>query len=193
MQQLGFAAAPRRNRCPGRPSRYSHSRSRRQWSTGRMGRRAIRWLVPETMAPSPHRPTPPAAWCWPGRLCLTQTVPSMSSIALPCSRACAASTGSPKSTATISTIPCSSPFWRGLKPSICRSFCIHCRRSVASASAFSISTTFSATPFDTAIAAAHLMFGGVLDRHPKLQVNLPHAGGVLPILIGRIDHGGARR
>jgi aminocarboxymuconate-semialdehyde decarboxylase len=44
-------------------------------------------------------------------------------------------------------------------------------------------------PFDTAIAACHLIFGGVLDRHPSLQVNLPHAGGVLPILIGRIDHG----
>jgi aminocarboxymuconate-semialdehyde decarboxylase len=44
-------------------------------------------------------------------------------------------------------------------------------------------------PMDTAIAACHLIFGGVLDRHPKLQVCLPHAGGVLPILIGRIDHG----
>ena len=44
-------------------------------------------------------------------------------------------------------------------------------------------------PLDTAIAAARLIFSGVLDRHPKLQVNLPHAGGVLPILIGRIDHG----
>lgn len=44
-------------------------------------------------------------------------------------------------------------------------------------------------PFDTAIAACHLIFGGVLDKHPRLQVNLPHAGGVLPILIGRIDHG----
>jgi len=43
-------------------------------------------------------------------------------------------------------------------------------------------------PFDTAIAACHLIFGGVLDRHPSLKVNLPHAGGVLPILIGRIDH-----
>lgn len=43
-------------------------------------------------------------------------------------------------------------------------------------------------PFDTAIAACHLIFGGVLDRHPRLKVNLPHAGGVLPILIGRIDH-----
>jgi aminocarboxymuconate-semialdehyde decarboxylase len=52
---------------------------------------------------------------------------------------------------------------------------------------------FLGNPIDTAIAASHLIFGGVLDRHPKLQVNLPHAGGVLPILIGRIDHGWARR
>jgi len=44
-------------------------------------------------------------------------------------------------------------------------------------------------PFDTAIAACHLIFGGVLDRHPKLQISLPHGGGALPILIGRIDHG----
>jgi aminocarboxymuconate-semialdehyde decarboxylase len=44
-------------------------------------------------------------------------------------------------------------------------------------------------PLDTAIAASRLIFSGVLDRHPRLQVNLPHAGGVLPILIGRIDHG----
>jgi aminocarboxymuconate-semialdehyde decarboxylase len=44
-------------------------------------------------------------------------------------------------------------------------------------------------PFDTAIAACKLIFGGVLDRHPKLQINLPHGGGALPILIGRIDQG----
>ena len=44
-------------------------------------------------------------------------------------------------------------------------------------------------PFETAVAASHLIFGGVLDRHPKLQVNLPHGGGALPILIGRLDRG----
>jgi aminocarboxymuconate-semialdehyde decarboxylase len=44
-------------------------------------------------------------------------------------------------------------------------------------------------PFDTAIAAAHLVFGGVLDRRPKLQVCLPHAGGALPYLVGRLRHG----
>lgn len=44
-------------------------------------------------------------------------------------------------------------------------------------------------PFDTAVAAAHLIFGGVLDRFPGLQVVLPHAGGALPFLIGRLHHG----
>jgi aminocarboxymuconate-semialdehyde decarboxylase len=46
-----------------------------------------------------------------------------------------------------------------------------------------------AFPMDTTVAACHLIFGGVLDRHPKLQFTLPHAGGVLPTLIGRLDHG----
>jgi len=44
-------------------------------------------------------------------------------------------------------------------------------------------------PFDTAIAAAHLIFSGVLDRHPKLQILLPHAGGALPYLAGRLQRG----
>jgi aminocarboxymuconate-semialdehyde decarboxylase len=48
-------------------------------------------------------------------------------------------------------------------------------------------------PFDTAIAACHLIFGGVLDRHPKLQFTLPHGGGVLLMLMGRIDHGATVR
>jgi aminocarboxymuconate-semialdehyde decarboxylase len=46
-----------------------------------------------------------------------------------------------------------------------------------------------AFPMDPTVAACHLIFGGVLDRHPKLQFTLPHAGGVLPTLIGRLDHG----
>ncbi|KWF05353.1 amidohydrolase family protein [Burkholderia pseudomultivorans] len=44
-------------------------------------------------------------------------------------------------------------------------------------------------PFDTAIAGSHLILGGVLDRYPNLQVTLPHAGGALPILVGRLDAG----
>lgn len=48
-------------------------------------------------------------------------------------------------------------------------------------------------PYDTGIAAASLMFGGVLDAFPKLDVMLPHAGGTFPALIGRMDHGAAMR
>ena len=44
-------------------------------------------------------------------------------------------------------------------------------------------------PYDTGVAAARLIFGGILDRFPKLSVCLPHAGGTLPYLIGRLDRG----
>jgi aminocarboxymuconate-semialdehyde decarboxylase len=44
-------------------------------------------------------------------------------------------------------------------------------------------------PFDTAVAAANIIFGGLLDRFPKLNICLPHAGGALPYLIGRLNHG----
>ncbi|MGH2394937.1 MAG: amidohydrolase family protein, partial [Candidatus Limnocylindria bacterium] len=44
-------------------------------------------------------------------------------------------------------------------------------------------------PFDTAVAAAHLVLGGVMDKFPRLQVCLPHAGGALPYLFGRLQHG----
>jgi aminocarboxymuconate-semialdehyde decarboxylase len=44
-------------------------------------------------------------------------------------------------------------------------------------------------PYDTGVAAASLVFGGVLDAFPRLEVNLVHAGGTFPWLIGRMDHG----
>ncbi len=44
-------------------------------------------------------------------------------------------------------------------------------------------------PFDTAVAAANLIFSGLLDRFPKLNICLPHAGGAFPYLIGRLNHG----
>lgn len=44
-------------------------------------------------------------------------------------------------------------------------------------------------PFDTAIAAAHLIFGGVLDHFPRLAVCLPHGGGAFPYLVGRLTRG----
>jgi aminocarboxymuconate-semialdehyde decarboxylase len=40
-------------------------------------------------------------------------------------------------------------------------------------------------PVETAVAAAQLVFGNVLARHPGLRVVLVHGGGVVPALAGR--------
>jgi len=40
---------------------------------------------------------------------------------------------------------------------------------------------------DTSIAMLRLILGGVLERHPRLQIVHPHAGGVLPYLMGRVE------
>lgn len=44
-------------------------------------------------------------------------------------------------------------------------------------------------PCDTTVAAASLIFGGVLEEFPTLKVYLAHAGGCLPYLRGRWEHG----
>jgi aminocarboxymuconate-semialdehyde decarboxylase len=43
-------------------------------------------------------------------------------------------------------------------------------------------------PLETTVAASHLIFDGVMDRHPKLKVVLPHAGGYLAHYWARMDH-----
>src|SRR5229473_5625949 len=43
--------------------------------------------------------------------------------------------------------------------------------------------------YDTGLAAALLIYGGVLERHPALRVVLYHAGGAFASLIGRLDMG----
>jgi aminocarboxymuconate-semialdehyde decarboxylase len=44
-------------------------------------------------------------------------------------------------------------------------------------------------PLDTTIAAANLIFSGVIEKYPGLKIILAHAGGQFPYLIGRIEHG----
>ena len=44
-------------------------------------------------------------------------------------------------------------------------------------------------PLDTTIAAACLVFGGVLDRHPQLKICLAHGGGFTPYQAARWEHG----
>jgi aminocarboxymuconate-semialdehyde decarboxylase len=49
--------------------------------------------------------------------------------------------------------------------------------------------TLMGIPMATTIAAARLIFAGVLEQIPGLVLWLSHAGGVLPYLRGRMDHG----
>jgi aminocarboxymuconate-semialdehyde decarboxylase len=46
---------------------------------------------------------------------------------------------------------------------------------------------------DEAMAVAHLLFSGVLDRHPALRVHIPHGGGFAPYQKGRLQAGLAKR
>jgi aminocarboxymuconate-semialdehyde decarboxylase len=44
-------------------------------------------------------------------------------------------------------------------------------------------------PAETALAICSVIFGGVLDRLPRLRLCFAHGGGAFPGTIGRIDHG----
>ncbi|MDQ7842229.1 MAG: amidohydrolase family protein [Armatimonadota bacterium] len=48
-------------------------------------------------------------------------------------------------------------------------------------------------PTETALMAARLIYAGVLDRYPDVPVILAHGGGVLPFVVGRLDHAHSRR
>ncbi|WP_447041820.1 amidohydrolase family protein [Streptomyces sp. DSM 118878] len=48
-------------------------------------------------------------------------------------------------------------------------------------------------PAENAVALSHLIFSGVLDRHPRLKLVAAHGGGYLPTHIGRADHAWATR
>lgn len=43
-------------------------------------------------------------------------------------------------------------------------------------------------PLETTVAASHLIFDGVMQRHPRLKVVLPHGGGYLAHYWARMDH-----
>lgn len=42
--------------------------------------------------------------------------------------------------------------------------------------------------FEATLAIAHLIFNGVMERHPNLKIVVVHGGGYLPAYAGRIDH-----
>ncbi len=44
-------------------------------------------------------------------------------------------------------------------------------------------------PMETCLAICSVLFGGVLERLPRLRIGFAHGGGSFPGTIGRIDHG----
>ena len=48
-------------------------------------------------------------------------------------------------------------------------------------------------PLEEIMAINHLIFGGVLDRHPELRILIVHGGGYFPFYVGRMDHAWAYR
>jgi len=44
-----------------------------------------------------------------------------------------------------------------------------------------------AFPFESTVAMARLVFGGVLEQYPALKIIAAHGGGVIPYLAGRLD------
>lgn len=44
-------------------------------------------------------------------------------------------------------------------------------------------------PFDTTMTVTRMIYAGVFDQFPQLKIILPHMGGALPNVIGRLDFG----
>ncbi len=42
--------------------------------------------------------------------------------------------------------------------------------------------------FEATLAIGHLIFNGIMERHPNLKIVVVHGGGYLPAYAGRIDH-----
>jgi aminocarboxymuconate-semialdehyde decarboxylase len=49
-------------------------------------------------------------------------------------------------------------------------------------------TNVIGNPLDTTVALAHLVFGGVLERYPRLKIVAAHGGGFLGHYYARMDH-----
>ncbi len=43
--------------------------------------------------------------------------------------------------------------------------------------------------FDTTLAIARMIYDGFFDRYPSLKIIVPHSGGTLPFIAGRLDNG----
>ena len=80
------------------------------------------------------------------------------------------------------------PFWQAAADLACAGF-IH----PLGTSAFErlnrwYLTNIVGQPLETTIALSHLIFSGLLDRHPRLKLLAARGGGFLPFYLGRFEH-----
>jgi aminocarboxymuconate-semialdehyde decarboxylase len=84
--------------------------------------------------------------------------------------------------------PADEPLWRALDADG-RALMLHPAQSADHRLADFYLHNLLGNPVETAVAAAQLVFGNVLARHPGLRVVLVHGGGVVPALAGRWARG----
>ncbi len=87
--------------------------------------------------------------------------------------------------------PALEPFWADGRALGAFIFCTRTRGAGAERLQSYYLKNFIGLPLETTIAAASLVFGGVLERHPELKVCLSHGGGFVPYQAGRFQHGWA--
>ena len=85
--------------------------------------------------------------------------------------------------------PCFDPFWEAAQALDALIF-VHPNQVVGAdrMKEYNLSNLIG-NPTDTSLAFAKLIFGGVLERFPRLKFLLAHAGGFLPYTWGRLDRG----
>lgn len=78
---------------------------------------------------------------------------------------------------------------RYLDDAACRPLLVHPSRDLPAADHYEdfVLALIVGRPTQTAVCAARLIFTGVLDRHPRLELLLAHGGGVLQYVAGRLD------
>ena len=52
-------------------------------------------------------------------------------------------------------------------------------------------TNLLGNPYESSVAIAHLVFSGILERHPNMVTCFAHGGGLLPMVAGRWERGHA--
>jgi aminocarboxymuconate-semialdehyde decarboxylase len=88
--------------------------------------------------------------------------------------------------------PALDPLWRALDAASAFVFFHPGECADGRLNAFYLSNLLG-NPYETAVAIGHLVFGGVIERFPKIRFCFAHGGGALPMLAGRLERGFATK